>query len=52
MHNEKDVLKAMMAGANVVEITSEFLANGIGRATEILSGLEKWMVEYEYKSIN
>jgi len=52
VHNEKDVLKAMMAGANVVEITSEFLANGIGRATEILSGLEKWMVEYEYKSIN
>lgn len=52
VHNEKDVLKAMMAGANVVEITSEFLANGIGRATEILSGLEKWMVEYEYKSIS
>ena len=51
VHNEKDVLKAMMAGANVVEITSEFLANGIGRATEILDGLKKWMVEYEYESI-
>lgn len=51
VHNEKDVLKAMMAGANVVEITSEFLANGIGRATEILEGLKKWMVEYEYDSI-
>ena len=51
VHNEKDVLKSMMAGANVVEITSEFLANGIGRATEIVRGLEAWMVEYEYKSI-
>lgn len=51
VHTEKDVLKAMMAGANVVEITSEFLANGISRATEILEGLENWMVEYEYKSI-
>lgn len=51
VHNEKDVLKAMMAGANVVEITSEFLENGIDRAKEILEGLEKWMIEYEYKSI-
>jgi len=51
VHTEKDVLKAMMAGANVVEITSEFLENGISRATEMLEGLEKWMVEYEYKSI-
>lgn len=51
VHNEKDVLKAMMAGANVVEITSEFLENGINRAKEILEGLEKWMIEYEYKSI-
>lgn len=51
VHNEKDVLKAMMAGANVVEITSEFLSNGIERASEILAGLEKWMVEYEYESI-
>lgn len=51
VHNEKDVLKAMMAGANVVEITSEFLANGLGRATEILTNLEAWMKEYEYKSI-
>jgi dihydroorotate dehydrogenase (fumarate) len=41
----------MMAGANVVEITSEFLENGIDRAKEILEGLEKWMIEYEYKSI-
>lgn len=51
VHNEKDVLKAMMAGANVVEITSEFLARGIGRTGEILQGLEEWMLEYEYDSI-
>jgi len=40
-----------MAGANVVEITSEFLANGIGRTSEILHGMEEWMKDYEYKSI-
>jgi len=52
VHNEKDVLKAMMAGANIVEITSEFLANGVKRAGEMLVGMENWMNEYEYKSVS
>ncbi|PKO12358.1 MAG: dihydroorotate dehydrogenase [Chloroflexi bacterium HGW-Chloroflexi-10] len=51
VHNEKDVLKAMMAGANIVEIASELIAHGPKRVTEILQGLETWMVEYEYRSI-
>lgn len=51
VHNEQDVLKAMMAGANVVEIASELIANGASAATKILEGLEAWMNEYEYKSI-
>jgi len=51
VHNEQDVIKAMMAGANVVEIASELLEKGSKRITEIIQGLESWMVEYEYKSI-
>lgn len=51
VHNEQDVLKAMMAGANVVEMASELLAHGPQRVTEILNALEAWMIEYEYKSI-
>ncbi len=51
VHNEQDVIKAMMAGANVVEIASELLEKGSKRITEIIQGLENWMVEYEYKSI-
>ena len=51
VHNEQDVLKAMMAGANVVEIASELIANGASAATKILAGLETWMNEFEYKSI-
>ncbi|OJX44754.1 MAG: dihydroorotate dehydrogenase [Chloroflexi bacterium 44-23] len=51
VHNEEDVLKAMMAGAKVVEIASELIANGAGRITEILAGMETWMDEYEYQSI-
>lgn len=51
VHNPKDIVKAMMAGANVAMVTSELLANGIGRVTDLLSGLQHWMEEYEYESV-
>lgn len=51
VHNEQDVLKAMMAGAKVVEIASELIANGAPAVSRILAGIETWMNEYEYKSI-
>jgi len=51
VHSHTDVLKAVMAGANVAMMTSELLAHGVGRVGEILADLEKWMVEYEYESI-
>ena len=51
VHTSNDILKAMMAGANIVELASELLAKGPERVTELLSGLEAWMTEYEYKSI-
>jgi dihydroorotate dehydrogenase (fumarate) len=51
VHTGTDVLKAMMAGANVAMIASELLHNGIGRITEILSDVTSWMENYEYTSI-
>jgi dihydroorotate dehydrogenase (fumarate) len=51
VHNGIDVLKAMMAGACVTNITSEFLHNGIGRVSEILLEITTWMEEHEYVSI-
>lgn len=51
VHNEIDLLKAIMAGACAVTVTSEFLINGIQRASEILSSLETWMLDHEYYSI-
>jgi dihydroorotate dehydrogenase (fumarate) len=41
----------MMAGANVAMMASELLANGIGRIGEILTGMCRWMEEYEYASV-
>ncbi len=52
VHNAEDVLKVMMAGADIAMICSELLQHGIKRIPEILADLEKWMEEKEYSSIN
>ena len=41
----------MMAGAQVVEIASAILKNGIGYLKTIENDLIAWMVEHEYESI-
>ena len=51
VHGAADVLKAMMAGANVAMLTSELLSKGIFRIRDILDELRAWMVEHEYESI-
>jgi dihydroorotate dehydrogenase (fumarate) len=51
IHTAEDVLKTMMAGANVAMMASELLKHGPGRVAEILAELEHWMTEHEYKSI-
>ena len=47
-----DVIKVMMAGGDAAMICSELLRNGIVRIKEILVGLEKWMEDNEYDSID
>lgn len=51
VHTGQDVLKAMMAGACVTTIASEFLHNGVSRAGEILQEMTSWMEEHEYESV-
>jgi dihydroorotate dehydrogenase (fumarate) len=52
VHTVEDVLKGLMAGANVTMMASELLRNGVGRLNEILVDLERWLDEYEYESLN
>ncbi|UCG24150.1 MAG: dihydroorotate dehydrogenase-like protein [Chloroflexota bacterium] len=52
IHTAEDVLKGLMAGASVTMVASELLRNGVGRMREILIDLERWLVEYEYESVN
>lgn len=51
VHKAQDVVKAIMAGANVAMLASELLANGTGRLTHLISDLSEWMEENEYTSI-
>ncbi len=51
VHSSTDILKAMMAGASVSMVASEFLQNGIDRAGEMLAGMHDWMEEHEYESV-
>jgi dihydroorotate dehydrogenase (fumarate) len=51
VHTTNDVIKGIMAGANVTMLTSELLQNGVGRVSEILAGLSHWMEEHEYESV-
>lgn len=51
VHTAEDVLKSVMAGASVAMTTSTMIKNGIPRATEILTGVQNWMKEHEYTSI-
>jgi dihydroorotate dehydrogenase (fumarate) len=51
VHNHEDVIKSMMAGADVAMIASELLVNGVGRITDMLNKMTQWMEEKEYVSI-
>ena len=52
VHSGLDVLKSMMAGANVAMMTSALLRNGIGHLATVQTELLKWMEEHEYESIH
>ena len=52
VHTAEDVLKMVMAGADVTMMCSALLKNGPGYIEQILKGIDRWMLEHEYISIN
>lgn len=46
-----DVLKGIMAGANIAMLASELLEHGLGRVAEMLAEMQAWMIEHEYDSV-
>jgi dihydroorotate dehydrogenase (fumarate) len=51
VHSVDDVVKSVMAGANVTMMASELIAHGIKRVPEMLNGVSDWMTNFEYDSI-
>ena len=51
IHNGTDIVKAMIAGANVAMTTSELVGSGIQRAKSMLDELIAWMQIHEYETI-
>jgi dihydroorotate dehydrogenase (fumarate) len=51
IHRTEDVLKMLMAGANVTMLASALLLHGVDRVAEILKGMRAWMEEKEYVSV-
>ena len=51
IHTATDVIKMVMAGADVTMMCSALLQQGPKHVTTVLDDLNKWMVEHEYLSI-
>jgi len=51
IHEAADVLKAVMAGADAVQVASVLLKKGAKQVEVILNDMKKWMQDKEYGSI-
>ncbi len=51
VHSAVDAVKALMAGADVVQMTSAILRGGADHLAAVLRSLREWMEEYEYESV-
>jgi dihydroorotate dehydrogenase (fumarate) len=51
VHTSQDALKAVMAGAQGVQVVSALLQHGPAFLTTLREGMERWLVEHEYHSL-
>jgi dihydroorotate dehydrogenase (fumarate) len=51
IHTAQDVIKMLMAGANVTMLCSVLLRHGINHIRLIEQGMRQWMEEREYESV-
>ena len=52
VHTADDVVKAILAGAHVVQFVSVLLRHGPGFISTLLAGLQHWMGEHNYTSVD
>lgn len=51
VHCAEDVIKMVLAGADITELGSAFLRRGTSYPAVVLAGLTEWMEKHEYESI-
>ncbi len=51
VHTGVDMVKAILAGANITMVASELVENGPARAAGMLEELSVWMGDHEYDSV-
>jgi dihydroorotate dehydrogenase (fumarate) len=51
VHTWADVVKALLAGADAVQVVATLLSRGPERLGDLLTGLRDWMEEHEYNSV-
>lgn len=51
VHTARDVLKLVMAGADVTMMASVLIKDGVEKISSILTDLKSWMEEHEYASL-
>jgi dihydroorotate dehydrogenase (fumarate) len=52
VHRAEDAARALLAGADVVAVTSALIINGPGHVAAIETDLRAWMAEHEYTSVD
>jgi len=51
VHTWADVVKALLAGADAVQVVATLLSRGPERIGDLLTGLRDWMEEHEYGAV-
>ncbi|MGD0415997.1 MAG: dihydroorotate dehydrogenase-like protein [Terriglobales bacterium] len=51
VYRSQDVLKLLMVGADVTMLCSALLRHGIGHLRHVEQGVQEWMEEHEYESV-
>ena len=51
IHTPEDVVKSVMAGADIANVASVLLERGPGHISELIGGLSQWMEAHEYESV-
>lgn len=52
VHTAEDAVKAVMAGADIVNVASVLLEQGIGKIDDLVTGVQHWMEQHEYESVS